>query len=194
VAHDPIDARDRVVRDQRLARHGGCPADHRRARRARSRRGGHEELYIVLSGRATFTLDGEQVAAPRGRSSTSRILHASQRRCRRSGHRDPRRRGPARGGVHRFALGALGEALRLWTTEEWDRAIEILKAQLAQDPVNANVFYNLACAESRGGYRDAALEHLRRAIDLQPDFAKLAREDADLDAIRGDDRFPLPRA
>src|SRR4051795_8919575 len=30
------------------------------------RTGGHEELYVVLRGRATFTLDGEQVDAPAG--------------------------------------------------------------------------------------------------------------------------------
>src|SRR5207342_3326302 len=28
--------------------------------------GGHEELYLVLSGRATFTIDGERVDAPAG--------------------------------------------------------------------------------------------------------------------------------
>ena len=28
--------------------------------------GGHEELYLVLGGRATFTVDGERVAAPAG--------------------------------------------------------------------------------------------------------------------------------
>jgi len=28
--------------------------------------GGHEELYFVLSGRATFTVDGERVDAPAG--------------------------------------------------------------------------------------------------------------------------------
>src|SRR6266516_7078574 len=27
---------------------------------------GHEELYVVVSGRATFTLDGEEVEAPAG--------------------------------------------------------------------------------------------------------------------------------
>ena len=33
---------------------------------SRLRRGGHEELYFVLSGRATFTVDGERVDAPAG--------------------------------------------------------------------------------------------------------------------------------
>ena len=31
--------------------------------------GGHEELYVVVSGRARFTLAGESVDAPAGRSS-----------------------------------------------------------------------------------------------------------------------------
>ena len=45
------------------------------------------------------------------------------------------------------------EALRCWETEDWPRAIEILEVQLADDPHNANVLYNLACAESRSGKR-----------------------------------------
>ena len=52
------------------------------------------------------------------------------------------------------------------------------------------MIYNLACAASRGGYHDAALSHLSRAVELEPSFAKLAAGDADLAAIRGDDRFP----
>jgi tetratricopeptide (TPR) repeat protein len=157
--------------------------------------GEHDELYIVLSGRATFTLDDEKVPAPAGS-----LVYVKDPATRRSAVADEAateilviggRPGAA------FAVSPWersAEALRLWSTGEWDRAIEILKAQLARDPLNANVFYNLACAESRGGYRDAALEHLRHAIDLQPEFARLAREDTDLDAIRGDDRFPAPGA
>jgi len=38
--------------------------------------GVHEELYVVLSGRATFTVDGEALVAAQARSSSSR------RRCR----------------------------------------------------------------------------------------------------------------
>ena len=56
------------------------------------------------------------------------------------------------------------------------------------------MLYNLACAESRGGYHDAALDHLALAIEREPSFAALARDDADLDAIRDDDRFPRPPA
>jgi tetratricopeptide (TPR) repeat protein len=153
--------------------------------------GGHEELYLVLAGRATFTIDGETVPAPAG----SLVFV-----------KDPATK---RGAVAEEAATEIlvvggrpgapfavspwersAEALRYWTTGEWDRAIDVLRAQLAHDPHNANLFYNLACAESRGGYADSALDHLGRAIELEPKFSQLALEDDDLDAIRGDPRFP----
>ena len=153
--------------------------------------GGHEELYLVLSGRATFSIDGEPVSAPSGS-----LVYVKDPGVRRSAVADEAateilviggRPGAA------FAISPWersAEALRLWNTGEWGRAIEILQAQLTEDPENANVLYNLACAESRGGHREAALEHLERAIELEPSFVVLARDDADLDAIRSDGRFP----
>jgi hypothetical protein len=39
------------------------------------------------------------------------------------------------------------------------------------------------------GERDAALEHLARAVELHPPFAESAREDDDLASIRDDPRF-----
>jgi tetratricopeptide (TPR) repeat protein len=155
--------------------------------------GGHEELYIVLAGRATFTLDGEQVAAPAGS-----LVYVKDPRTRRSAVAEEAAteilviggRPGAAFTVSPWERSA--EALRLWSTGEWDRAIDILKAQLAHDPRNPNVLYNLACAESRAGYVEPSLEHLRRAIELEPQFARLARDDRDLDPIRGDARFPAP--
>ena len=153
--------------------------------------GGHEELYFVLSGRATFTVDGERVDAPAGS-----ILFVKDPATRRAAVADEAsteilviggRPGTA------FSVSPWersAEALRCWTTGDWDRAIEILNAQLAEDPTNANVLYNLACAESRSGRDGAAIEHLTRAVDLVPRFAELAQTDGDLDAIRGDGRFP----
>jgi tetratricopeptide (TPR) repeat protein len=155
--------------------------------------GGHEELYFVLSGRATFTIDGERVDAPAGS-----ILFVKDPATRRGAIADEAsteilviggRPGTA------FSVSPWersAEALRCWTTGDWDRAIEILTAQLAEDPANANVLYNLACAECRSGRDDAAIDHLTRAVELVPRFAELARTDGDLDAIRGDVRFPSP--
>ena len=157
--------------------------------------GGHEELYLVLSGRATFTIDGDPVDAPAGA-----LVFVKDPATRRSAVANEAAteilviggRPGAAFSVSPWERSA--EALRLWNTQEWDRAIELLQAQLVDDPRNANVLYNLACAESRGGYHDAALDHLATAIELTPSFGELARDDADLDAIRSDYRFPVSAA
>lgn len=153
--------------------------------------GGHEELYFVLSGRATFTIAGEVVAAPAGS-----LVFVKDPAVRRGAVADEAateilviggRPGTA------FSVSSWersAEALRYWTTGDWDGAITVLDVQLAEDPTNANVLYNLACAESRCGRTDAALDHLAQAVRLVPRFAELARTDSDLAAIRGDARFP----
>ena len=48
----------------------------------------------------------------------------------------------------------------------------------------------LACTEARLGEREAALEHLGRAAELEPRCAALARDDADVDSVREGPRFP----
>ena len=152
--------------------------------------GAHEELYVVVSGHATFTVDGETVDAPAG---TAVFV------------KDPAVKRSAVGNEADTLIlvvgGKPGEAftvspwevsstaLRYWTTGEWDRAIDVLKGQLADDPENATVAYNLACAESRGARPDDAVEHLARAVELRPSFAESAQTDPDLEAIRNHPGF-----
>ena len=148
---------------------------------------GHEELYLVLGGHATFELDGEELDAPAGT-----FVHVP----------DPAVTRGATGtrGTTILAVGAKpgevftpstwersAEALRFWPTEEWDRAIEVLEGHLAETPDHAGTHYNLACAHARAGRPEQALEHLERAVALGPRFAELARDDDDLASIR--DRF-----
>jgi quercetin dioxygenase-like cupin family protein len=151
---------------------------------------GHEEVYVVLSGRATFTLDGESAEAPAGT-----LVHVA----------DPT--------VERAAVGTSGttilvvgakrgeaftpstwerssEALRYWQTEEWDEAIGVLEGHLADTPDHGGTHYNLACAHARAGRPEIALEHLGRAVELQPAFAQYAQTDDDLSSLREDPRFP----
>ena len=157
--------------------------------------GGHEELYLVLGGRATFTVDGERVAAPEGS-----LVYLKDPSARRSAVADE-------ASTTILAIGGRpgspftispwersAEALRFWTTGEWERAIDVLSTQLTEDPTNANVLYNLACAECRGGRLEAALGHLADAVELEPRFRGNAQRDPDLSAIRGDDRFPVADA
>jgi tetratricopeptide (TPR) repeat protein len=153
--------------------------------------GGHEELYLVLGGRATFTIDGERLAAPSGS-----LVYVKDPGVRRSAVADEAattilviggRPGSA------FTVSPWersAEALRFWTTGEWERAIDVLSVQLEEDPGNANVLYNLACAECRDGRLADAIGHLLGAVELDPRFAKNAQDDPDLAEIRGDSRFP----
>jgi tetratricopeptide (TPR) repeat protein len=154
--------------------------------------GGHEELYLVLSGRATFTIEGEHVAAPAGS-----LVYIRDPAAKRGAVADEAATEilviGGRPGVA-FTVSPWersAEALRCWATEDWARAIEILEVQLADDPSNANVLYNLACAECRSGRHAEALSHLVRAIELEPRFAELAVNDEDLDPIRSDAGFPV---
>ena len=66
----------------------------------------------------------------------------------------------------------------------------MLEAQLAEDPGNANVVYNLACAESRGGYLEPSVGHIVQAVEMEPRIRELAQGDTDLDAIRDDAQLP----
>ncbi|MBA2332598.1 MAG: tetratricopeptide repeat protein [Actinobacteria bacterium] len=151
---------------------------------------GHEELYVVLSGHATFTVDGETVDAPAGklvfvgpevkRAATAEeagttILVA----------------GGERGGpfsISPWERSAKG--LEFFATKEYDRALEYFEQAHREAPAQAAVLYNLACAESMVGRTDDALGHLEQAIELSSDFREAAQTDTDFDAIRADPRFP----
>ena len=60
---------------------------------------------------------------------------------------------------------------------------------LALLPGNANATYELACAHSRAGEREASLATLELAVAAGFDDAALARWDPDLESVRGDARF-----
>ena len=67
--------------------------------------------------------------------------------------------------------------------------MELLSETHAEHPEDAGVLYNLACAESRLGRKEEALAHLRRTVELDPQFAELAAGDADFDAIREEPQY-----
>lgn len=153
---------------------------------------GHEEVYLVTDGHATFVVDGDEVDAPAGT-----FLFIS----------DP---GLLRTAFARdapttvLAVGAAAgrpfepSAWELWATEaqpacergDYEGAIEISERLLADHPDEAILLFNLACCESRVGRRDDALAHLARALELRPMWRYKAREESDLDSIRDDPRFP----
>jgi hypothetical protein len=151
--------------------------------------GHHEELYVVIAGRATFTVDGRTVDAPAG---TCVFLD------------DPSERRGARAvedGTTVLAIGGVrGEAFRVspwefafagmpaYEARQYDEAKALLLEGLELHPGNTSLLYDLACVEALMGEKDAALEHLRTAV-ANPRLREHARKDSDLDSLRDDARF-----
>jgi tetratricopeptide (TPR) repeat protein len=151
----------------------------------------HEEIYLVLRGRARFTLDGEEHALGPGQ-----LVFV----------RDPAVRRGAIALTDDTAVLALGgkpgEAYEVsaWEAmfaavpyaqrEEWDEAIRIHEEALAARPDHPALLYNLACMESRGGRYLDSLLHLQRAVALEPKWAAYAQKDSDFAAIRSEQGFP----
>ena len=68
-------------------------------------------------------------------------------------------------------------------------AMDHLQRALGDDPDSDHAHYTMAVALGMRGRTQEALEHLRDAIALNPENRALARQDPDLDAIRGDSTF-----
>jgi tetratricopeptide (TPR) repeat protein len=68
-------------------------------------------------------------------------------------------------------------------------ALDHLQRALRDDPESDHAHYIMAVALGMRGRADEALEHLRRAIGLNPENRALARQDPDLESLRGQDKF-----
>ena len=151
---------------------------------------GQEELYLVLEGHATFTVDGEQVDAPHGT-----LLHVADPALRRGAIGTAGTTILVVGGKPGEPYGVTGweanaDVFPLFKRGEFGQAKELLEAALAQYPGQAGVLYNLACAEARLDEPAAALAHLSQAVELSSPFAGYAQGDEDLASIRDDPGFP----
>jgi len=72
---------------------------------------------------------------------------------------------------------------------DYERAIESMQPALERTPDAALAWFNVACYEALAGRRDDALEHLRRAVELDPGMRDQARADADFASLQADDEF-----
>jgi quercetin dioxygenase-like cupin family protein len=153
-------------------------------------RDNHQEMYVVLRGRATFTLGEDEVDAPAGtivfvRPGTKRGAIAAE------------------DGTAVLAVGAKPGVV--FEPSPWEDifvansyaeagnlegARELMAQTLAQHPDAWQGYFNAACLEARLGDRERALEYFERAIELEPDQAReYAKTDSDFDSIRADPRF-----
>jgi tetratricopeptide (TPR) repeat protein len=150
----------------------------------------HEELYFVASGRARFTVAGDEIDAPTGTFVFVRDPAAKRGAV----AQEPGTTVIVVGGRpgEAFTPSAWersGRAFGYWATGEFEKAIEILSEAHADYPDDAGILFNLACAESRASRSGDAITHLREAIGLEDRFRELAETDVDFDPIREDPEF-----
>lgn len=151
---------------------------------------GHEELYVVTGGAATFSVDGEEVAATPGM-----VVFV----------RDPASKRSAvatEDGTTVVSIGGkpgeayvprvwevAAETIALFEDDRFDDAKELIESSMDEFDHHWVLTYNLACAEARTAEPDQAIEHLREAIEKRPQAKDAARDDSDFDALRADPRF-----
>jgi tetratricopeptide (TPR) repeat protein len=145
---------------------------------------GHEELYVVVSGSATFVLDGEEIAVPAG----SAVFL-----------RDPKVRRFARADEPGTTVLAIGGKPGQHEVSAWEYffaaypkadegdfegALAELDAGLAARSDHPPLLYHRACILSRAGRLDEARGFLDRALAGDPELKRWADEDEDLAALR----------
>jgi tetratricopeptide (TPR) repeat protein len=151
---------------------------------------GHEELYVVVSGRARFVLDGEENDAPAGT-----LVHCPPGTLREAFAEEP--------GTTVLGIGAKPGETFTPSGWEWTFAGMSLLAQGEEQAARREFadgieaypdawqgYYNLACAEARLGNRDAAIENLRKAVEADREVVhKYAPEDEDFASLKDDPEF-----
>jgi len=150
----------------------------------------HEEIYVVLSGRAAFKVGDDEVEVPAG----SFVFV-----------RDPQtKRGAValENGTTVLAVGGKpGEAYEPSAWESWfaaspfrergdyEQALAVIDADRKQRPDHPALLYETACYEALLGRRDDSLAHLRQAVEREPRFAKSALTDEDFASLAADAEF-----
>jgi quercetin dioxygenase-like cupin family protein len=152
-------------------------------------RDGHEELYVVLRGRATFTLGDDEVDAPAGT-----LVFA----------RPGTKRGAIAAEDGTAVLGVGAKPGVVFEPSPWeeifagfsyadqgdlDKARELLEGAVATHPEAWQGHFNLACFEILHGDKEAGIAAVQRAYELEPEqVPKYVVEDTDFDAVRDDPR------
>ncbi len=151
--------------------------------------GGHEELYLVVTGRATFTVDDKAIDVVPG---TLVFVPAGVRR--EAVAAEPETTVLVVGGPADRPLPV--SAFEYWYVAEgpyrdgdYARAIELASEGFAEWPDHPVIHFQLACYHALAGDREGALDHLERSCTGDPRAKAWARDDHDFDAIRDEPRF-----
>jgi uncharacterized cupin superfamily protein len=147
---------------------------HREAANGR----GHEEVYVVLEGRARFTLDGAEVDAPAGT-----IVFAAPQVHRVAEAVDVPATVLAFGaepGTYVVAGGEWTDRARPYVRSDPDRARRVLEEGRAEVGESPGILMGVALLATAEGRTDDARAALERAIAANPAVREAAEADADL--------------
>jgi tetratricopeptide (TPR) repeat protein len=149
---------------------------------------GQEELYIVLEGAATFEIDGEPVDAPSG--ALVQVQPTAKRKA--TATEDGTTIlvvGGTPGKAYEPAPAEAAEAFAAYSAGDYDEAVAKQQVVVEKQPGNPVAHFNAGCFAARAGRGDDAIEHLRRAVEINERIRELIATDEDLDSIREDQRF-----
>ena len=148
-----------------------------------------EELYLVVSGAATFNVNGERVEAPAGTFVFVRDPAATRSAVAEEEGTTVLAIGGTPGEAYKISSGeAMNDMWEPYRAGDYETALEKLQPVLEERP-EALVYFNVACMEARLGRTDDAIGHLKQAIDDDDRIKENIRADEDLDSIREDPRF-----
>ena len=142
---------------------------------------GHEEVYVVVSGLARFTVDGDGFDAPAGTIvyvPDPLVLRAASSQAEGTtvlavGGWPDKAFEPS-GWEERF------EAEPLSAAGKHEEALAIMEDALEQFGESGARLYHVARFEARAGRIDDARRHITRALELNPEFREYAEQDKDL--------------
>ena len=152
---------------------------------------GQEELYIVLDGAVRFEVDGEPVDAQPG----TLLFIGPEARRKATGNGTVLVVGATPGeAYHGVDWGDAwpfhSESMKAYGDQRYADALEAVRGALEHMPDHAGLNYNYACfATLAGDTGDETFAHLRRSVQLRPQFREDARRDDDFAAVRDDPRF-----
>jgi hypothetical protein len=140
----------------------------------------HEELYLVVQGRARFTLGDEEIDAPAGT-----LVFVSEPDLKRLAVAEEE-------GTTVLAIG--GKADEAFSPSPWEwffqayeqpteEGIETMQAGIAELGERGSLYYHLACLEARAGRPESARGHLAHALELDPQLTEIAKKDDDLKEV-----------
>jgi tetratricopeptide (TPR) repeat protein len=148
---------------------------------------GQEELYIVLNGAATFEIDGESVEAPAGS-----LVQVQPTAMRKATAKEKATTilvvGGTPGKAYEPAPEEAAEAFAAYNAGDYEGALAkqlVVVEKREDDPV---AHFNAGCFAARAGHADDAIDHLKRAVEINERIKELIASDEDLDSIREDRR------